>query len=143
MDAQVDDVAAGLEQVRDRGLGHEEVAVDVDAHHLAVLRLGHVGEVLGARDAGDVAEDVEPTELGDALVDRGPALVAARHVALARRHLAAGVGHELGRLRERVGVEVEAVDPGTLGREPLGDGPAHPRTGARDERDLSFEALLC
>ena len=68
------------QQVRDGGLAHEEVAVDVDAHHLPVRRLRDLCHVFGAGDPGDVAEDVEPAELRDRGVHRSSTLRGQSHV---------------------------------------------------------------
>ena len=122
-----------LEQVRDRGLREEEAAVDVDAHHLAVGALVDLGEVLGPRDAGDVAEHVEATELLDGRRDGGDALVAAADVAGATWSSAAPASAtSLAVSAEGVAVEVVREDLGALGREAHGHCPTDPRTRAGD-----------
>ncbi len=109
-DAMLTMLPPRLEQVGDGRLGEEEAAVDVDAHHLAVRTLLDLGEVLGARDAGDVAEHVEATELLDGGGHGGDALVAAADVAGAGLDRGAGVGDQLGRLGECVAVQVVRED---------------------------------
>ncbi len=70
---QVDDVAGRGQQVGNGGLGQEEAGVGVDGHHLAVLLHRDVGDVVGRCDAGDAAQDVEPSQLVHAGLDRTPA----------------------------------------------------------------------
>jgi len=111
----VDDDAVVLEQMRDRRLSHEEVAVDVDGHHLPVGRLGDLGEVLTPRDAGDVAQHVEPSALGQREVDRRAAVVGLGDIACARDNRAARL---LSRRFQPAGVEVERDDSRALTRQP-------------------------
>jgi len=69
----VDDVAGGLEEMW-IAAGREETSHPTfDAHHLAVLLHGDVRDVIGPRDTGIVAQDVEPTERLDAMRQPWPA----------------------------------------------------------------------
>ena len=104
--------------MRDGGLGHEERAVEVHAQHPAVPVLGHVSDVLGPRDAGDVAQHVELAERVDAFGDRGEALVALRDVAHACAYLTAGLLHERDGLGEPLGADVEQEQLGAFFGEP-------------------------
>ena len=137
----VDDVALGLEQVGDGGLGEEEAAVDVHAHHLAVGALLDVGEVLGACDAGDVAEHVEATELLDRRGDGGDALVAAADVAGAgRRRCAPASATSLAVSASASALRSCASTCAPSAGEAQRDRPPDARAGARDQRDLAVEA---
>ena len=138
----VDDVAAGLEQVGDGRLAEVERRVHVHRDHQRVVALGHLGHVHALGDAGHVAEDVELAER----LDRGghgvDALVAGGDVADAGVDGAAGPGDGLGGLGQALGVHVVAEDSGALGRQADGGGPPDAGAGPGDQRDLAGEAAL-
>ena len=113
-DATLTMFPAVCEQMRDRGLRGEEIAVDVHAHHAAVLIFGHVGDVIRARDPGVVAEHVEVAERIDARRDQGSALGGLGDVTHARLHRPARVGDERGGLGEPFHVEVVTEDTGAF-----------------------------
>jgi hypothetical protein len=132
----VDDVPAPLEQVRDGGLGEEEACVEVHGHHAAVLLACHVGRVRREVDAGDVAQDVDVPEVGDASADDvgtgvGVAEIRVLHAHRSRRGVA--------RLLETCGVDVDGVHGCAFVGEPQRDAPTDAGSCARDERDLAGE----
>ena len=138
----VDDVAAVLEQVRQRGLAHEERAgeVDVDDALPFVERLlVRVGELA---DAGDVADDVGRTEVGDDRVDRRRHRRLVGHVARVGLGLAARVGDAGGGLVACVRGDVEAGDRRTFGGEAARRGPPDAGARAGDDGGLAAEAMV-
>ena len=77
----VDDRAGGLEQRRQRGLGEQEGAGEVDVDDAAPLVGGHVLDPVAGGDAGDVGEHVEPAVPCQRLGDRGRASIRVADVA--------------------------------------------------------------
>ncbi len=126
--------------MRDRGLAQEERGVHVHRHHLPVVVLGDVGEVIRARDAGHVAQHIEPAEAVDAIGDGGVALFAARQISGASDDRCTGRRNLLGQGFEPGRIAIVGEDRGTLARQAHGDRSTDPGRGARDERNASVEA---
>lgn len=105
--------------------GPEEDAVDVDAEHLAVRLVGHVGE----RDDRRVTEDLPVRD--DACVQQHEVERGQRGEECVPRRRVADVELQLVR---RTGVQIGDEDRGALGPEPLDAGLADAVRAARHER---------
>ena len=130
-----------LDQVREGGLAEEEHRVHVDLHQPVVGGLVHLGEVVGAGDAGHVGEDVDPSGTLGAVRHRGEALAASREVTGPGVALRTGLDDPGERALEAGGVDVVGEDRGPLGRQAQGRGATDAGGGAGDERDLPVEAV--
>ena len=143
--------AAGGLEVLDGRPGGVEHPGEVDADHVGP---GLVAHLLGAGIAGDPgvgADDVEATELGDALVDGGAQRGTVTHVDLCGDHsavecldLASGLREILGR-GERIGhrahrrAHVDGDDVGTLARQPQCMAAPLSTCGAGDQGHRALE----
>ena len=123
-----------------RDLRAEEGALQVDRHHLLVLRLGGVEDRRAGLDAGVVDHHVEPAERLDRLVDEPLQVLDLADVGLHADGLVAELRdlafEVLGRLL--VG-DVVDDDVGALAGEGEGDGLADAAVAAGDDGDLALQ----
>ncbi len=136
----VHDVPAAVEQVRERGLAHEERAGEVDADDALPVGERHLVGVGELADTGAVHDHLRAPEVAGR----------ARHGRLDRLGVGdvdpVGPGRpalltDLGRgLLGAVDGDVEARDRCPLARELAGGRPPESRARARDHRDLTVES---
>jgi hypothetical protein len=142
--------AAALDQVRDRGLGAQPHAGQVDVDHVLPEFLLHlVQRVAGVPDAGVGHDDVQPAQLRHPVVNRRLQRVVVAHVGLRgddapvqRLDLLDGLRQVLGRRhRERDALElladVHGDDVRALLRQPHRVAAALAASRPRDEGDLA------
>ena len=127
-----------------------EVALQVDAHDVVPLGLGHVDEHAVAQDAGVVDEDVEVAERLDRRVDEALGALPVGDVVAVGDGLAAerlDLGDDLvGRAVVGAGAVVGAAavvddDLGPFGGEQQGVLAAEAAPGPGDDRDAPFESI--
>ena len=137
---------ARLDDPRDRKLGAQEGAVQVELDHapeLLVRCLGHRA-VGGGRATGVVVQDVELVEPGDGHGDRGRDAGMLGDIALDEVGIATAVASQSAR-RLGCGLTTLGIDLGDhhlgafLGKT-LGGRPANAATGAGDERHLAHQS---
>ena len=118
---------------RQRMLGAEEAAGDIDVHLPVPLFQRHIGNQAGGADAGVVHENVEPAiEIHDALDEFGPARLLG-HVLAAECRLAAGGFDQLHRLAAAFGIDIGDEDDGAFGRQLDGASASDAAGGAGDK----------
>ena len=140
--AGVDDGAARL-QVRQRRLGHVEVAVEVGLQRpVEMLEAEQVDLARVLLERGVVDQDVEPAQRLDGVLDRRRRERRVGDVALDQHGPAAlAFDRVLGLLGVLVGVEVGDGDVGAFAGEEHRHGTADAGVGAGDQRGLAGELL--
>ena len=124
---------------RNRRLGTEDVAHQVDAEDLVPARRARLVDLLVFADAGIVDEDVEAPELLRGTVDEGEACGLGTNVSLREGDLGAG-GLELGRhALAALAVPIAECHARALGDETPDRRLADPRCPARHRCDLAVE----
>ncbi len=143
--AGIDDRVAAR-QVRQRGRGHVEVAVDVRAEGFVQPFLGDVRQRFGVfLERGVVHQDVQLAELGHGLLHRVAAKSRVFHVTPNDQALTALRLHQAGGLlRVLVGAQVNDGDVGTLAGKQQRDRAANAGVAPRDQgrHALQFAAAL-
>src|SRR6202044_3233750 len=136
----VDDGAAVVAaHQRNRRLGTEDVAHQVDVEDLVPARRARLIDLLVFADAGIVDEDVEAPELLRGTVDEVEACGLGADVSLRENDLGAG-GLELGRhALAALAVPITECHAGALGNETPDRRFADPRCPARDRCNLAVE----
>ena len=115
-------VLGGREQMRERGVGDVEQALEVERDHPVPLLDRRVDDRAEQHHAGVVDDDVEPAELGDGALDGGDRLVAVGDVGLDREPA------------ELAGERVEPVLAPRGERPPARPGPPAPGPSPRRSR---------
>src|SRR5262245_15744497 len=124
---------------RNRRLGTEGVAHQVDVEDLFPARCTRLVDLLVFADAGIVDEDVETPELLRGTVDEGEACGLGTNVGMRESNLGAG-GLELGRhALAALAVPIAECHAGTLGNETPDRRLADPRCSARHRCNLAVE----
>src|SRR5439155_5412203 len=124
---------------RNRRLGTEDVAHQVDAEDLIPARRARLVDLLVFADAGIVNEDVKAPELLRGIVDEGEACGLGTNVSLREGDPGVG-GFELGRhALAALAVPIAECHAGALGNETPDRRLADPRCSARHRCNLAVE----